>query len=103
MAPLARFSPPGNLPEPTDEDRNAWSQKIVDLIAPFVEELPAFYDPTAEDTPPDATRRSSGPPFQRRSSRVGSPRPSAGSSQTALAKCRTSTASGASNATTPTR
>jgi hypothetical protein len=56
VAPLARFSPPGNLPEPTEQDRDAWSQKVVDLIAPFVEELPAFYDPTAEDTPPDATR-----------------------------------------------
>jgi len=52
---LARFSTPGRLPEPTEESADAWSAVVAKIFAPYLEDLPQFFDPTVEDTPEDAT------------------------------------------------
>jgi hypothetical protein len=51
---LARFSPPGRLPEPNDVDAAAWSARVENIVKPYPEHFPQFYDPTAVDTPDDA-------------------------------------------------
>lgn len=54
MALLARFSTPGGLPEPSDADSAAWSERVEQMLRPYAAKFPRFYDPIATDTPADA-------------------------------------------------
>lgn len=54
MAVLPRFSTPANLPEPSEADAQAWSDRVKALVGPFSEGFEQFYDPTADDTPDHA-------------------------------------------------
>lgn len=51
MGTLARFSPPGHIPEPSPEDAQAWSDAVSGIIRRFTDTFPQFYDPTSRDTP----------------------------------------------------
>lgn len=53
MATLTRFGTPGGAPEPTEDDHDAWSQRMAAMFAPLVAEFPQLYDPTVDDTPDD--------------------------------------------------
>jgi hypothetical protein len=50
MPILDRFATPGNLPELTEADQLAWSDRVKAIFQQF-NEFPQFYDPTATDTP----------------------------------------------------
>src|SRR5687767_3228267 len=54
MAILERFSTPGRLPEPSEGDLDAWSDRVARIFRRFTGDFPQFYDPTQEDTPADA-------------------------------------------------
>jgi hypothetical protein len=51
MAILERFAAPGNLAEPTDDDAQAWSDRVSAILASYTGEHPQFYDPTQAETP----------------------------------------------------
>lgn len=55
MATLKRFDTPARLPEPDEAAGDAWSAAVKDILGPFAAAFPQFYDPTAADTPADAT------------------------------------------------
>jgi hypothetical protein len=56
MPLLDQLSPPGNLDELTDAGREAWSDHVASLIAPFAAELPQFFNPLTADADPAPTR-----------------------------------------------
>ena len=103
MPKLASFSTPARLPDP---NAGAWSRRVARMLAPYLDgSLPQFYDPTRKNTPaghPGADglvgRVPRGPA---RDDPVAAGALEA--ARTATATCRTSTASGASRATTPAR
>lgn len=54
MPVLPRLDTPARLPEPTDRDRAAWSDRLGVVVARLAAEFPQFFDPTATETGPDA-------------------------------------------------
>lgn len=53
MGILQRFDTPGRLPEPSDADREAWSERVQRIVALRAAQFDQFFDPTQEDTPTD--------------------------------------------------
>jgi hypothetical protein len=51
---LTRLDTPARLPEPTDDDRDAWSARIGAAVARQAARFPQFFDPTTTETGPDA-------------------------------------------------
>jgi len=54
MAILPQFSAPANLPQASEDDAEAWSERVTAMVGPFSAAFDQFYDPTEEDTPADA-------------------------------------------------
>ena len=54
MPVLPRFDTPARLPEPGDADRDAWSNRVGEVVANLADAFPQFFDPTATEVGPDA-------------------------------------------------
>ena len=54
MPVLPRFDTPARMPEPTDADRDAWSERIGEEVSRLAGDFPQFFDPTTTDPGPDA-------------------------------------------------
>ena len=54
MPLLPRYDTPARLPEPTEDDRDAWSKRVGNVVAAQAAQFPQFFDPTATDVGPDA-------------------------------------------------
>jgi hypothetical protein len=50
---LPRFDTPARLPEPGDDDRDAWSRRIGGVVAREAAEFDQFFDPTVTDAGAD--------------------------------------------------
>ena len=93
---------PARLPEPTDADRDGVERSgSASVVAPPAAEFPQFFDPTATDVGPDAMAPAVAWIAFPATLLEGRHLPGAavGGPRTPPARCRTSTASGASSAT----